>query len=111
MILEIRTYRLKPGSTTGFLGAMRTAVGLLESFGIAVVGYGSSLVAEDGHEEAYLIRAFASLSERDEQEERFYGSEAWRKGPRGEVLSRIVDYHTVVIDASEEAVAALRPRS
>ena len=55
---------------------------------IRVVDFGASLVAEDGHEEAYLIRAFPSLEAHREQEETFYSSDAWRLGPREAIVSR-----------------------
>ncbi|MEZ0094322.1 NIPSNAP family protein [Streptacidiphilus sp. EB129] len=109
MILEIRTYRLKPGTTDGFVRAMREeAVPLLEKAGIRVVDCGASLASEDGHEEAYLLRAFASLGEHQAQEEEFYGSDAWLRGPREAIVSRIESYHSVVIEVTEEAVQALR---
>src|SRR5690606_15311519 len=70
VILEIRTYRLKPGTTEEFVRLMREeSMPLLEKFGIRVVRYGASLAAEDGNEEAYLIRAFTSLEAHREQEE------------------------------------------
>jgi len=109
MIVEIRTYRLKPGTGDEFVRVMREkARPLLAEFGIDVVDCGRSLVAEDGAEEAYLIRAFPSLGARVEQEERFYRSEEWRTGPREAVLSRIETYHTVVLDVPDEAVPMLR---
>jgi hypothetical protein len=108
MILEIRTYRLRPGTITEFVQIMRDhALPLLAAAGIRVVGCGASLVAEDGHEEAYLMRAFESVAQRDSQEEAFYGSDAWRQGPREAILSRIENYHTIVIDSSEAAVEAV----
>lgn len=104
MILEIRTYRLQPGTVDEFVRVMREeAAPLLGRFGIRVVAAGVSLVREDGHEEAYLIRAFPSLTVRAEQEEAFYGSDAWRSGPREAIVSRIESYHTVVLETSEAA--------
>ena len=109
VIVEIRTYRLKPGAGDEFVRVMREeSVPLLEKSGIRVVACGASLVAEDGHEEAYLIRAFASLEEHRAQEETFYGSDAWRRGPREAIVSRIDTYHTIVLEASEEIVPALQ---
>ncbi|SCG75845.1 NIPSNAP family protein [Micromonospora inositola] len=108
MILEIRTYRLRPGTIDEFVRVMREeAAPLLASAGIRVVAAGPSLVREDGHEEAYLIRAFSSLAERDEREEAFYGGEAWRTGPREAILSRIESYHTVVLETAEAAADVL----
>lgn len=98
MIVEVRTYRLKPGMAAEFLRVMREdSVPLLASFGIRVVDCGLSLVAEDGFQDAYLIRSFASLEERERQEEAFYGSDAWRDGPREAIVSKIDSYHTVVM--------------
>ncbi|AKU17399.1 NIPSNAP family protein [Luteipulveratus mongoliensis] len=108
MILEIRTYRLHPGTQQEFVRVMREeAFPLLRERGIRIVAGGPSLVAEDGHEEAYLIRAFDSLEQRDVQEDGFYSSTPWHDGPREAILSRIVDFHTIVIEASEQAVEAL----
>ncbi|MGW5667726.1 NIPSNAP family protein [Micromonospora sp. NPDC003776] len=104
MFLEIRTYRLKPGTVDEFVRVLRDdAAPLLGRFGIRVVAAGPSLVREDGHEEAYLIRGFPSLAVRDEQEEAFYGSDAWRDGPRDAILSCIESYHTVVLETSDAA--------
>ena len=97
MFLEIRTYRLRPGTRDEFVAAMAAAQPLLARFGIEVVGFGASLVAEDGHEEAYLIRRFASLEDRAAKEDAFYGSDEWREGPRAAVVAPIESYHTIVI--------------
>ena len=108
MILEIRSYRLRPGTGAEFVQVMRDrALPLLAAAGIRVVGCGASLVHEDGHEEAYLVRAFESVAQRDSQEDAFYGSDAWRQGPREAILSRIENYHTIVVNSSEAAVEAL----
>lgn len=102
MIIEIRTYRLHPGTSAEFVRVMREdCLPLLATAGIRVLAAGGSIVAEEGHEEAYLVRAFDSLEERDRQEMEFYGSDAWRSGPREAIVSRIEQYHTIVLQASE----------
>jgi len=109
MLLEIRTYRLKPGTRDEFVRVMREdAVPLLTHAGIDVVTCGASLVNEDGHEEAYLIRSFGSLAEHHEQEGTFYASDAWRLGPREVILAKIESYHSIVLETSPAAVDALR---
>jgi hypothetical protein len=106
--LEIRTYRLRPGTRATFVRVMREeGLPLLASFGIRVLDCGPSAVDEDGHEEAYLIRAFASIEQREEQESACYGSEAWRTGPREAIVGPIENYHTVVLEVPDAAVAAL----
>lgn len=109
MILEFRTYRLLPGTREEFVRVMRQdCLPLLAGHGIDVVGCGPSLVDEDGHEEAFLIRAFGSLDEHRRQEASFYGSDAWQRGPRAAILSKIESYHTIVIETSAAAIDALR---
>jgi len=109
VILEARTYRLRRGTTEEFVRLMGgESAELLERHGIRVVACGASLVPEaEGVEEAYLIRAFASLEERERQESSFYSSAEWTDGPRETVLACIESYHTVVLDVSEEAVLSL----
>ncbi|WP_191842705.1 NIPSNAP family protein [Catellatospora chokoriensis] len=109
MIVEIRTYQIKPGERDEFVRVMRTqSVPLLQKFGIAVLDCGPSLVDEDGAETAYLIRAFPAREIRDEQETTFYASPQWRRGPREAIVSRIESSHTVVLEMPAAAVEALR---
>lgn len=106
MVLEIRTYRVHAGAVDRFVAAIRDTVPLQERYGIRVVAFGASAVREDGHEEAYLVREFASLAERDAQHERFYGSDDWRRGPRDTIMSAIESYHTIVIEHASLVTAA-----
>jgi len=106
-VLEIRTYRLKPGTADDFHRVVTATVPLLRQYGITVVRWGPSERAEDGHDEYVLIRSFDSVESRDEQEERFYGGADWRDGPRNDVLSRIETYHTIVLSVPGDAVTAL----
>lgn len=77
---------------------------LLAEQGIRVLACGLSVAADgEPQADAYLIRAFASAAERTRQEEAFYSSQVWIAGPRDDVVSRIVDFHTVVLEASPEA--------
>jgi hypothetical protein len=108
VIVEIRTYRLTPGSTGEFVRVMQDeAIPMLKQAGIRVVASGASLTAEGGEEEAYLVRAFESLEQHEEQEANFYESEAWRNGPREAIVSLIESLHSITVELSAEAVDAL----
>lgn len=109
MILEIRTYRLHPGTREEFLRAMtEEAIPLLRKAGIDVVATGPSQYAEDGHEEAFLMRAFESVEQLQEQEDAFYSSEAWLEGPREAIVTPIVQYHSIAVETSAAVVEGLR---
>jgi hypothetical protein len=111
VIIELRTYRLVAGTGEEFVRVMtEQSAPLQAAAGIAVLDTGVSLVAEEGHTEAYLIRAFADLSTYKQLEDEFYASAAWRDGPRAAILSMIESYHTIAIEADEQTVAALDKR-
>jgi hypothetical protein len=104
-ILEIRTYELVPGERAEFDRVFREdVVPMLGRFGVRVVGFGPSAEADDAY---VLLRAFRSPAARDEQEDRFYGSDEWVQRQREPVVSRIRSYHTVVLAPGAEAVDAL----
>jgi NIPSNAP protein len=108
-LLEIRTYRLKPNERAAYHRVVvEQAAPLLRRFGIDVVRFGPSEQDEDGAEEYVLMRSFNSAAERDDQEERFYGSREWHDGPREGIVSRIESYHTIVLTVAAEAIDGLR---
>jgi len=108
-LLEIRTYRLKPGSRAAFHRlVVEQSIPLLARFGVDMVRFGPSEVDEDGAEEYVLMRSFESAAARAEQEARFYSSDEWVQGPREDVLALIESYHTIVLTVPEAAVEGLR---
>jgi hypothetical protein len=96
-VIEIRTYKLKPGSGAAF---HRTVVDeslpMLKRWGVDVVAFGPSLDNEDCY---VLIRAYLSLEERQRSQDAFYGSDEWRHGPREAIVSRIESDISVVLPA------------
>lgn len=98
LVVEIRTYRLRAGTEPAFHRVVtEQCLPLLGSFGIRVIHAGPSEAEDDGSYDYILVRAFASLASREEQEIQFYGSSQWQQGPRQDVVSRIDRYHTVVL--------------
>jgi hypothetical protein len=79
-LVEIRAYRLQPGTRADFHAAVTTrALPMVRAYGMDVVAHGPVPNDENGY---YLVRSFASLAELTAQEDEFYGSAAWREGPR-----------------------------
>jgi len=105
-LLEVRTYRLKPGTLEAFHDAVHTkAVPMLKAKGMDVVAYGKS----DHEEETYyLVRSFTNRESLEREQAAFYGSNDWRSGPRSELVDRIETYMNTLIFASESAVASMR---
>ncbi|GAA4435411.1 hypothetical protein GCM10023148_41880 [Actinokineospora soli] len=107
MLLEIRTYKVKPGRLDEFVAALRGVRPMLAAAGIDVVDLGPSIEHDEG-EHAYLLRAFADAEERQAKEDAFYGSAAWREGPRAAVLDPLEGYQTVLLDLPAHVVDGMR---
>lgn len=105
-LLEVRTYRLKPGALAGFHDAMhRVAVPMLRRSGMDVVAYGHS----DPEEETYfLARAYRDRAALEAEQSRFYGSAEWRDGPRALLVDQIDTYMNTLLPCTEAALDAMR---
>ena len=104
-ILELRTYRLKPGVRDAFHRLLvDETLPLVRASGIKVVRSEPSLHDDDSY---ILIRAFDSLERRVEQEEAFYSSELWLTKYDAKVMDMIESYITAVIDVDMETIHRL----
>ena len=105
-LVEIRSYRLKPGSGSRFHDlVVNRSMPLLQKFGMEVVAFGQSLHDPDAY---FLVRAYDSLEHRRLSQEAFYSSDAWRKGPRQSIIDLIESDCDVVLWLSRAAVDAMR---
>jgi hypothetical protein len=53
------------------------------------------------------MRAYASLEDRQQSQDAFYGSDEWKLGPREPILALIENYTSIVIEMEEATVSAL----
>lgn len=105
-LVEIRSYKLKAGATAAFQHAFASAaVPLLREWGTDVVAFGPSPHEADAY---FLIRSYASLDDLRTRQDAFYGSDAWRKGPRESILSLIESYLNTVLWLSPASIEDLR---
>lgn len=106
LFVEIRSYNLKPGTRQEFHSLfVEQALPMLKRWKVDVVRYGPSPHDEDSY---YLMRAYASLEDREKSQDTFYGSDEWRQGPREPLLAMIENYTSIVIEIEESTVSALR---
>ena len=105
-LVEIRAYRLKPGTRSDFhAAATHHALPMVRAYGMDVVTHGPVPNDDNGY---FLVRSFASLAELTAQEDEFYGSAPWREGPRELLVSRIDTYVDTLLWLSPAAIADLR---
>ena len=105
-LVEIRAYRLRPGTRADFHAAVtERALPMVRAFGMDVITHGPVPNDDNGY---FLVRSFASLAELKAQEDEFYGSVPWRDGPREALVSRIETYVDTLLWLSPAAIADLR---
>jgi hypothetical protein len=105
-LVEIRSYKLKAGAAAAFQQAFATtAVPLLREWGTDVVAFGPSPHEADTY---FLIRSYESIEDLRTRQDAFYGSDAWRKGPREAILSMIESYLNTVLWLSPASIEDLR---
>ena len=105
-IVEIRTYNLKPGSRADFARIASTEVmPMLARWDTDVVRHGPSAHDEDTY---FLIRAYASLDDRQQRQDAFYGSDEWIQGPRASILGLIENFTSLVLELDASTLAGLR---
>jgi hypothetical protein len=105
-LVEIRSYKLKPGSGARFHDLVTNqSMPLLRERNMDVVAFGPSLHDPDAY---FLVRAYDSLEHLRSSQEAFYSSDAWRMGPRQSIIELIESDWNVVLWLSPQAVAAMR---
>ena len=105
-LVEIRAYRLKPGTRSDFHAAVvERALPMVRAYGMDVVTHGAVPNDDNGY---FLVRSFADLAQLKAQEEGFYGSQAWRDGPREALVSRIEAYVDTLLWLSPASIDDLR---
>jgi len=105
-LVEVRWYKLKPGTGARFHEiVVSQSIPLLAACGMEVVNYGPSAADADAY---FLMRAFDSKEHMQSSEDGFYSSDAWRNGPRESILACIESYGDFLLWLSPKAVAEMR---
>jgi hypothetical protein len=98
-VIEVRTYRAKPGARTRLIELMREkALPLQEKLGMRVLGPFPSL---DDDVTFVWLRAFPSIDSREPMKEAFYGGSEWLPELEREAVPLIDDYKATLVDDTE----------
>lgn len=108
-LIEIRSYKLKPDTAATFHAIMtQQAVPMLREWQTEVVACGPSAHEADTY---FLIRAYNDLADLNARQDAFYGSDAWRQGPREALLACIESYLNTVLWLGTDAIEDMRRRN
>ena len=102
MIVEVRSYRVKPGKRDEFIRLFETrAVDAQRSYGMKVTG--PFLDVENPNKFVFL-RSFPSLEERERMKDAFYGGELWKNELEALAMPMLDSYDVILCEASAGCV-------
>ena len=105
-LVEIRAYQLKAHTADAFHQLVSAqSVPLLRKWGTDVVAYGISAHEENAY---FLIRAYKDHADLKQSQDQFYASQAWRSGPREEIVAKIENSLSTLVWLSAAGVDDLR---
>ena len=96
MIVEMRTYKLKPGRRAEFLEIFRTrSMPAHAEIGMKILGPFLSIEDPDTF---FFMRGFPDLASRDPMKEKFYEGELWKRELEERLMPMIEKFEVVLVD-------------
>lgn len=96
MIVEVRSYRIKPGRRAEFLRFFETrAVPALRAHGMQVLG---PLVDVENPNKFVWLRSFPSLEERDRLKDAFYEGPVWKNELEATAMPMLDSYDVILCE-------------
>lgn len=97
MIVEMRTYKLKPGTRPEFLEIFRTrSLPAHREIGMKILGPFLSIEDPDVF---FFMRAFPDLESREPMKASFYESALWKDELEAKLMPMIEKYDVVLVEA------------
>jgi NIPSNAP len=99
MIIEMRTYKLKPGKRAQFLEIFRNkSMPAHDEIGMKILGPFLSLEDPDTF---FFMRGFPDLASREPMKARFYEGELWKNELENLLMPMIEKYDVVLVEDTE----------
>ena len=96
MIVEMRTYKLKPGNRPEFLEIFRTrSMPAHAEIGMKILGPFLSIEDPDTF---FFMRGFPDLASREPMKAQFYEGELWKRELEAKLMPMIERYDVVLVD-------------
>lgn len=102
MIIEMRTYRTKPGKRSEFLEVFRSrSIPAHTEIGMKILG---PFLAIDDPDTFFFMRAFPDMASREPMKAKFYEGELWKRELEGLLMPLLDKYEVILVDDPEEQV-------
>jgi hypothetical protein len=99
MIIEMRTYKTKPGRRADFLEVFRSS-SIPAHTGIGMKILGPLLSVEDP-DTFFFMRGFPDVASREPMKAKFYEGELWKRELENILMPMLEKYEVVVVEDSE----------
>ena len=102
MIVEMRTYKLKPGARSHFLEIFRTkSMAAHAEIGMKIAG---PFLSVDDPDMFFFMRGFPDLESREPMKAKFYEGERWKRELESLLMPMIEKYDVVLVDDPENRI-------
>lgn len=102
MIIEVRSYRIKPGRRAEFIDFFeQRAVPALRSHGMKVIG---PMLDVENPNKFVFLRSFPSLEERERLKDAFYEGELWKNELESIAMPMIDSYDVILCETTPGCV-------
>jgi len=102
MIIEMRTYKIKPGKRAEFLEIFRArSMPAHAEIGMKILGPFPSIEAPDVF---FFMRGFPDLASREPMKAKFYEGELWKRELEQVLMPMLEKYDVVLVDDPEGLV-------
>ena len=102
MIVEMRTYKLKPGTRERFLEIFRTkSVPAHDEIGMRIIG---PFLSVEDPDTFFFMRGFPDLASREVMKAQFYEGELWKRDLEHVLMPMIEKYEVVLVNDSENLI-------
>ena len=102
MIIEMRTYKTKPGKRSEFLEIFRTrSIPAHDAIGMKILG---PFLSVEDDETFFFMRGFPDLPSREPMKAQFYESPLWKDELEKIVMPMLERYEVVVVDDPDNSI-------
>jgi len=96
MIVEMRTYKTKPGRRSEFLEIFRTkSAPAHDEIGMKILG---PFLSVEDPDTFFFMRGFPDLASREPMKAQFYEGELWKRELEGVLMPMLEKYEVVVVE-------------
>ena len=102
MIIEMRTYKTKPGRRSEFLEIFRSkSIPAHTEIGMKILG---PFLSVEDPDTFFWMRGFPDLPSREPMKARFYEGDLWKRELEGTLMPMLDKYEVVVVDDPDNLI-------